>query len=75
MSDDYTKISFKNRADEIAALKSYDICTWMGRHQKFLIVTVQNENGEKINKKFEFKTVNEYSWFIHQLRRLENGSS
>lgn len=68
------KISFRNRATEIDKLKNYHISAWRGRRQKFLIVTIENE-GKKENKEFEFKLVRDYSWFINQLRRLENNGS
>ena len=64
----YLKINFK---EEISELKKYTVCTWSGQRQKYLIVTIENRNGDKINKKYYFTDRKEYSHFISELRKLE----
>ena len=64
----YRKINFK---EEILELKKFHICTWNGYKQKNLIVTIENGDGEKINRKYYFTDRSEYSRFIRELRKLE----
>ena len=64
----YLKINFN---EEINELKKYTVCTWSGQRQKYLIVTIENQYGDKINRKYYFTDRKEYSHFISQLRKLE----
>ena len=62
----YRKVDFD---EELQELKKYRICAWMGHKLKFVIVTVENEEGEKYNRKYYFTERNEYSYFLKKLRR------
>ena len=64
----YRRIDFN---EEISELKKYTVCTWSGTEQKHLIVTLENKDGEKHNRRYHFTNKNEYSRFIRELRRLE----
>lgn len=59
---------------EISRLKKLRLCAWTGRHQKYLTVTVE-ENDEQYLIEYYFRTPNEYSKFIRFLRRLEQDGS
>lgn len=64
----YRKINFQ---EEIDTLKKWRICAWSGYEQKHLIVTVENREGEKSNRRYYFTDKKEYSKFLKHLRKLE----
>ena len=63
----YKKIDLKN---EINNLKQYRIASWTGHKLKYLTVTIET-NGEKTNLKYYINDPKDYSYFINQLRKLE----
>ena len=63
----YKKIDIKN---EINNLKQYHIASWTGHKLKHLTVTIET-NGEKTNLKYYITDPKDYSYFINQLRKLE----
>lgn len=63
----YKKIDIQR---EINRLEQLNVVAWSGERRKFITVTVENNLGEKKNRKYYFTNHKEYSYFNKAIRRL-----